>query len=549
MSVVLDPPTADGSAAPRRATPRVPIQARLRAEAASNAAAARSMPSDPVVVAAPPAPSPPASEPGPKGRRSPRESLRELVALSQPRGLFPVVMLLCLAAVERFDATALGVLAPEIEKSFHLSDAQFVPISTISGLVPLLFSLPLGYWSDRTGRVWLARLGGLVWGVTAVATGFAPAVAIFVIARLAGGSGQLVNEVTHPSLLSDFYRPKALAPIFGFYAIAQGGIALIAGPIAGALGGAVGWRPTFVILALPTFAFVVLLSRVEEPVRGATALLDRADDSDVAADTAPAPESSASSAVGVFGVLGEIIRDMAGAYRELSAIRSLRRTWLAAAFFGGGVAPFAVYLSLFFKKEYGVSPEVRGVISALFGTFGLLGVALGAKLAQDQVVRSRAERLPLVNGLMVIEFGVGVMFMAAAPNFALALVAVCFLSIGAAGFAPAYRTLVSLIVPARIRSQAFAWSLMFLLLGAAITSVLISAIGDSSGRSTALVLLGIIVVIGGVWSAAPASASPPTSRQPSSAKRPPPAMRCSASVALMSRMPAGCRCCSESTSR
>jgi branched-chain amino acid transport system ATP-binding protein len=417
-------------------------------------------------------------EPPVVSARSPLASYRNLVALAAPTGLFPVLVLLGLAAVERFDAVAFGILAPEIRASFHLSDAQFVPISTLTGLLPLLLSVPLGYWADRTNRIWLSRIGGLVWGITAIITGAAPALFVLILARLAGGTGQLVNEVAHPSLLADFYKPKALAPMFSFYGVAAGAIGLVAGPLSGVLGEAFGWRPTFILLGLPTFVLVGVLLRVKEPARGGSLGVD---------------EAALAAAEGETAAPG-----MGESYRRLRAIRSLRRTWLAAFFFGGGVAPFATYLSLFFNDVYHVKPDVRGYISALFGIMGLVGLAVGGKLAQDQVNRARPQYLPVVNGLMIVQFGVGIFLMAIAPTFVLSVLAVSFLSIGAAGFLPAYRTLVAIVVSPRLRSQAFAWSLVWFLFGALFSSVIVGSIGDNSGQRSALTVLSVIVVIGGL---------------------------------------------------
>ena len=322
-------------------------------------------------------------------RRSPLASLRDLSTVVGDAGLGPVLILMAVSAVERFDSSAFGILGPEIRKTFHLSNQTFVPIATLTGLLPLLLSVPMGYWSDRTNRVRLSWIGAIVWGVTAIATGLSPFVWFLAIARIAGGSGQLVNEVTHPSLLSDYYPPEALAPAYSFYGIAAGAVGLVAGPIAGVLGQRVGWRTTFVVLALPTFVLAAVVMRLKEPARGQSLGLVQPD---------------------------EERTSMSEAFRRLRAVRSLRRTWLAAAFFGAGTASFSTYLSLFFNDVYHVKPAARGYIAALFGVVGLVGLAVGGKLSQDQVRADRPQRLPVINGLMIIEFAIGIFLMAIAPN-------------------------------------------------------------------------------------------------------------------------------------
>ena len=56
-----------------------------------------------------------------------------------------------------------------------------------------------------------------------------------------------------------------------------------------------------------------------------------------------------------------------------------------------------------------------------------------------------------------------------------------FLSIGASGFLPPYLTTVALIAPPRIRSQAYAYSLLFFALGGVVLSRIAADVGDHHG--------------------------------------------------------------------
>ena len=62
-------------------------------------------------------------------------------------------------------------------------------------------------------------------------------------------------------------------------------------------------------------------------------------------------------------------------------------------------------------------------------------------------------RLPVVNGLMIVEFALGVLIMAVSPIFGLSVVAATVLSIGGYGFLPAYTTIVATLAPPRIRAR------------------------------------------------------------------------------------------------
>ena len=402
------------------------------------------------------------------------DTLRALRALGAA-GAVPLLVLVALAGVQQFDLVAFGVLSPDIRNTFHVSEGAITVVAAVTGAVPIVFAVGLGYLGDRRNRVVLSAVTAVFWGFTALLSGLAPVLALLVIARLLGGVGLLSVETIYPSLLADWYPPRLLGVVFGSYRTFAQGLALLGGPLAGVIAAVLGWRAAFVILALPTFALAaVALARLREPQRGG------------AQGVAPAREREASILEG---------------YRRIRAIASLRRTWIAAFLFGGGTIPFITLQSNFFKDVYGVGDAGRGVITGLYGVGGLAGIVLGGVLTQRAVGRANLRLLPVVNGLMIVGFGAGAMLMAGSPVLALSVAAVIALSVGAYGFLPAYTTLVASIVPPQIRSQAFAWSLFWYALGGIVVSGVIGAIQDASGPRPALAVLGLVVCAGGVINA------------------------------------------------
>jgi MFS family permease len=115
--------------------------------------------------------------------------------------------------------------------------------------------------------------------------------------------------------------------------------------------------------------------------------------------------------------------------------------------------------------------------------------------------RSRA--LPLVTGAAGALFGVFLLLFAVVPTIWLTVAMAGFAGIGLGGFLPPYTTLVSLVTPQRLRSQAFAWSTVFFALGAIVVSVTVGGVADSAGQRPALSLLALLILVG---SAALASA-------------------------------------------
>jgi ABC-type branched-subunit amino acid transport system ATPase component/predicted MFS family arabinose efflux permease len=394
--------------------------------------------------------------------------IREAVAGA---GLLPLLVLVALAGVQNFDLVAFGVLAPDIRHTFHISSGTITAIAGFSAAVPIFFAVVLGYLGDRHNRVRLSVLAAVFWGITALLSGLAPVLALLVLARLLGGVGLLSGETIYPSLLSDYYPPRALGTVFGTYRTGGQALALLGGPLAGLIGALAGWRAAFVVLALPTFALAAIAAlTLKEPHRGA-----------------------AQGAVMTAEEHGSILEG----YRRIRAIPSLRRTWMAAFLFGGGTIPFVTILSNFFKDVYHSGDTTRGLLTGLYGVGGLVGIALGGWLTQRAMRAARPDRLPLITGLMIIEFAAGVLIMAVSPAFALAVAAATALSIGGYGFLPAYTTIVATVAPPRIRSQAYAWSLFYYALGGIVVSFVVGGTNNAHGARPALIVLSGVCAAGG----------------------------------------------------
>jgi branched-chain amino acid transport system ATP-binding protein len=388
-----------------------------------------------------------------------------------PYGLLPLAVLFGLNVVDEFDRVAFGALAPEIRNAFHLSNAALTSITALSGGLSILLSVPIGYLADRTNRVMLSRIAALVWAGAAVLVGAAPMLWMLVAARFVGGVGRLVNEPVHPSLLSDYYPPAVLPRVFGIHRFANN-VGQLAGPIAGVLVGVLaGFRPVFIVLALPTILLVLLSFGLREPQRGTSEAAVHPDDQRVP--------------------FGE-------AFRRLRATHSLRRTWVAAFFFGSGVLPFTAILSLFFDDIYGVGPFGRGMIVAVFGAGGAVGLVIGSRLSNEVIKRGRPDLLPWLTGGMIVHFGVGVLVLGLTPWLIGGTVVAFVTAVGASGFLPSYLTMVALVTPARLRAQAFSYSLLFYAIGGIALSRIATSVGDDHGLRIGLVLLSVFVTAGGV---------------------------------------------------
>jgi ABC-type branched-subunit amino acid transport system ATPase component/predicted MFS family arabinose efflux permease len=410
------------------------------------------------------------TEPGTRAPRTPGAYVRWLSGQVGPHGMGPVLVLMAVATLERFGNQAVSVLLPNIRDAFHISNNTAITAATLTTVLPALLSPFAGYVSDRVDRIRFAQAATLMVGIVAVALGLAPWFWLFVVLLLLSGLGLLVNFPTHSSLITDYYPPRALGTTFTFYLFATTAIGVIAGPIGGGIAQVWSWRGAFLVLGAPALVGVWMLGRLSDPGRGAS--------------------------IGLTLEREERTSFWEG-FRRVKAVRSLRRTWWAAAFFGGGVVAFLNLQSVFFKDVYHYGAFARGVIFVLYGLGGLVGTVIGGVLVQRRLAEDKPEWLPIINGLMVVEFGIGIVLMGLLPWAAASVLLVFLLSIGASGFNPAYNAMIGLVTTPRLRGQAFSYSLIWVTLGAIVVAPVIGGIANHHERAATYVL-GILVVGAGL---------------------------------------------------
>ena len=384
----------------------------------------------------------------------------------------PLAVLFGLNLVDEFDRLAFGILTPEIADTFDLSDGGIILVGSLASVFMLLVALPIAYLGDRVRRVRLSAAAALLWGAMTVLTGVAPVVALLVLARFGSGMGRIVNEPVHASLLTDYYAQETHPRVFFAHRLANP----ISNAAAVAIGFAAqwfGWRPTFIALAVPTFVLVLLMGKLREPRRGESINKELAEQAE-----------------------GEAHISFGEARRQLFAVRTLKRTWVAIFFLGIAAISISQFVSFFYSRVYGFGPGMRGVVSFLLGAGTVVGMFGGQRVATKAIVDGRPDRLAIYNGLSFVILGVGLALMALAPWAWLSLVIGTLGLIGLGAYQPNYFPLVGLVAPARVRTQAFGWAILFLGAGG-LLSASIGALGDAYGYRTAIVILSGLLILGG----------------------------------------------------
>ena len=386
----------------------------------------------------------------------------------------PLLVLFGMNLLDEFDRIAFAALTPEIRDAFNLTDGAIVAIGSVSSLFILVGALPLGYLGDRMKRVRLVTICAVIWSVMCVLVGLAWMVPILFVARLFGGVARTSNEVIHPSLLVDYYEPASHPRVFQIHRLAMP-LSAAFGLAVGGMGALFGWRPTFMISAIPMTLLIVALARLPEPRRGG-ARPPLADGEIEIIEDVPAPT----------------FRE---ARRELFEIRTLRRAWAGGFLLGAAFIAAAQLLSLFFEHVYGYGPFGRGVVQFFFGAGIVAGILIGARSAARAAETGEFARLPLVIGASFLTCSSALVGMAVVPWAATSVAFSFLLGIGLGIYQPAYYPLVGRIVPPRVRTQGYAYALVFAGLGALI-AVPLAKFGEHSSYRIAFVILAVLVTVG-----------------------------------------------------
>lgn len=364
----------------------------------------------------------------------------------------PLFVLTGLNLVDEFDRIAFTALSPEIRDAFSLGDTQILALNVVPAIMILLFAGPIGRLTDRFSRVHVSLAAALMWGTCAALTALVPTVGLLLLVRTFAGIGRTANEIVHPSLLADLYPPQTHPRVFLLHRLGNP-LAQGSGVMAGFLAATFGWTWAFYLLALPTFALAIALTRLRDPGRRGVP------------DTGPRR-------------LGK--RET---FRELVQLRSLRRFWAVAFFLS--IAAFGMFAlaSLYFEQVWGFDAKGRGFVQFVIGVGWIAGVAIGGRAADRRLRSGRLEELANICGNAFLLFAIGGVLMAVAPTSWFALAAMVVLATGNGVWQAPYYSTVGRIAPPGLSGQAFASAVLAYALGG-LGSLAIGALASATNYRT-----------------------------------------------------------------
>lgn len=336
-----------------------------------------------------------------------------------------VIILAAVLSLSSADGGAVGALAAQLERTFHVGNTQIGLLATISALVGAAATLPMGVLADRASRTRVLSAAIGLWALAMVATGLSVSFLMLVVARLALG---VVNAVAGPhvaSLVGDLFPARERSRMYGFVLAGEllgAGAGLI---IAGDLGAATSWRYGFFFLALPAMALAWVVHRyLPEPSRGGQSWLRKDADgfeATVADQDAVAGGDGASSGAHTSEIRRLARRSAAvepdqglvlhEAPERMSAREAAfyvlkvpsNRALIAASalgyFFFAGLKTFGV---LFSEAHFGLSEGVVSVLLVIIGAGSVAGTLAGGRFADRLIRKGRIDGRILTAGIAFV---------------------------------------------------------------------------------------------------------------------------------------------------
>jgi ABC-type branched-subunit amino acid transport system ATPase component/MFS family permease len=402
---------------------------------------------------------------------------RWLTDLSGGGPAYALAILFGLNMVEEMDRDSFGLLIPNIQQSFRMSNAAVLSLVAVAALLGLSLTVPIAQWSDTGNRVRLMLIGASVFALFSFGTGLAFFAWLLVIVRAGSGLGQATALPTHNSLISDWFPIAARPRVFSVYRFANALGALVGPLLAGLLAAWLGWRVPFIVLAVPSFVLVILGLRLVEPVRGVQ-------------------EREA------MGMAGEALRteepspSFAEAWRMVWKIGSLRRVFYALPFLAASIIGFASLAALLYQHAFGLGTVHRAYIAAITEPVQLVGLIIGARFGSRLITRDPALIMRFLALSAIACGGLAAVF-ALAPWLWLTIVANMAIAASLAVVGPGVFAALSLGIPPRTRSMGFSLGAIWVIPGLLVLPI-VGAVSDRIGIRAGMLIMTPVFVLGGL---------------------------------------------------
>ena len=418
-----------------------------------------------------------------------------ILGILKSYGWAPVsVMTLAALVVATLDS-GLGVLAPDIQRSFHINDAELGAAIFAASAAQIAVGLPVALASDRGSRVRVAAFCLLVFAIAVPLQGLSESIWLFVLFGIISAVGKAPNQTTHLSYLSDWYPPEARARIAayqrGHEPVARTmGVALVGGVAAAT--GSWRWATLLALLGIPV---VFLILRLKKPAKGEHESSHILQQSGLDVDERPA---------GTPRIL------LGSAVQRLLRIRSLYFQLMAVAVLGFVGLGIPLFGSLYLDREWGLDTGERTTVYFIIGLSAFLIIPV-AGFVGDRMFRRKPESVLYLGGGCLVAFGLIYVGSLYAPSLWMVVAGWFLAECTLAPLGTAIFQTVTATAPAEMRTLSLAlFGVYGLVIGGFAGAVLLGAISTAAGyhdgpRVALTTMLpvcalgGFLLVLGARW--------------------------------------------------
>ncbi|MDQ1446356.1 MAG: hypothetical protein QOI20_2820 [Acidimicrobiaceae bacterium] len=398
--------------------------------------------------------------------------------------LLPLVVFSLISLAARAEDSALGVLLPQMRAEFGINLQFVVAIGSLVTVIGLVLAPLLGWVADRVKRVAMIRLAAIASALGGVLQGVAPGVTQFAGGRVVSGASLAVAQPASFPLLTDFYPSHSRARAFTVYfAAAQVG-AVLGPPLAGVIADRTSWRVSVVGFGLVAAAAALLAFLIKEPKRGgADAAVGL-----VAAEPEDEPEGQPEDQPEPVG--------FAEAYRAARSVVTLRRIWYATPFLAVTGLFNLLILPSYFAEVFQLSSTRLGLLTAAFNLSAFAGLMVAGPVS-ERLLAERPGRIMTVGGLLTAGQSVLLIGLSLSGNVVLALAMTLPLAFFSTLLLPAFYSVISLVVPPRIRGLGLQTAAPWQVLGLVLVPFVLG-LSDSLGLRQGILVFVPLLVVGGL---------------------------------------------------
>ena len=434
-----------------------------------------------------------------------RDRFRSMVRTMDPRDItgaepkLPLLVMGLLTTVGATDNSIFIFLLVFIQADFGVNLSFLVRLMSVIGLVGTVLAPLGGYLADRVSRVWMVRIGALLDNSAAIVTGLAPTPGWLVGSRVYGSVGPAISGPAAPALMADYYPVHQRARVYGFMNLMGQAWSLISMSVL-MLGFLVfGWTWRSLLVGTGVMATAVSLTTflLREPIRGKHERIALGASEDVA-------------------VIEQKPVGWGEAWRATRAVGTVRKLWYATPFTSlGSISMLFVFLAMQ-ERFAAAGPEAsesfftRMMMDPANARFLPVLIIAGpalfnafftpyATMVSDRLLQYRPGRIMVFAGALQLATSLIMILPVVLPLSLFWLFIVLQFAFGALGqlVGPARTTLMSLVVPPRIRAQAIQTIAPWTIVSNVIMFVAADMIGDVS-RGLALGVLAVVASIGSI---------------------------------------------------